>query len=128
MQELLCEDNPNLESAPINMRENSKLLVWCLEMQQKYKDVIDPKIVQRDELHQTSNKLQSDISAAQMRIQQLEKEIAQLQAERPNDYIYYKGRVMTVLGYLVDTMVKIWRRVKQAISAWRERRQTHPLY
>ncbi|KAL7504328.1 hypothetical protein ACHAXN_002000 [Cyclotella atomus] len=96
MQELLCDNNPNLRSAPINMRGKSELLICCLEMQQKYKDVIDPKSKQSDDLLEKSNKLQNDIAAAQRKIQQLESEIATLQEERPDDYIYYKGRAMIV--------------------------------
>jgi hypothetical protein len=127
MQELLCDNNPNLRSAPINMRGKSELLICCLEMQQKYKDVIDPKSKQRDDLLEKSNELQNDIAAAQRKIQQLEREIATLQEERPDDYIYYKGRAMIVVRYVLKLLWSLWSRAKQAVLAWRERR-THPLY
>jgi hypothetical protein len=127
MQELLCDNNPNLEQAPPNMRGKSELLIWCLEMQQKYKDVIDPKSNRRKDLLDKSNTLQNDIAAAQRKIQQLESEIAMLQRERPSDYIYYKGRAMTVARHVLTLLRNLWHRAKQAFVAWRERR-THPLY
>jgi len=128
LSELLCDDNPNLVSAPNNMRGNSNLLMWCLEMQQKYEDVIHPKTNTRDELHLKSTKLQNDIIAAQTQIQQLESEIAQLQEERPDDYIYWKGRVMTVIEFVLKKIKQLWQRAKRAYIAWREKRKTHPLY
>ena len=110
------------------MRGNSNLLMWCLEMQQKYEDVIHPKTNTRDELHLKSTKLQNDIIAAQRQIQQLESEIAQLQEERPDDYIYWKGRVMTVIEFVLKKIKQLWQRAKRVYIAWREKRKTHPLY
>ena len=79
------------------MRGNSNLLIWCLEMQQKYNDVIHPETNTHDELHRQSNTLQNDIIAAHRLIQQLESSIEEMNGERPDDYIYWKGRVMTVI-------------------------------
>ena len=128
LDEFLCEGNPNLRSAPVNMRGNSKLLIWSLEMQQKYLDVVEPKTNQRDELQQRSNQLQSDILSAQGRIQRLQNDIARLEVERPDGYIYWKRHIMTVLTFVANKLLLLWSFVKNTFLAWRDRRQTYPLY
>ncbi|KAL3803873.1 hypothetical protein HJC23_004035 [Cyclotella cryptica] len=128
LNELLCAENPTLETAPQNMRGNSKLLIWCLEMQQKFKDVIDPKTHQHEELQRKSTALQRNIRLAKERIQQLESEIEKLEFERPDDYIYLKGRVTDVVLYVFDKIIQLWDTIKNVFVAWWNRRQTYPLY
>ena len=110
------------------MRGNSNLLIWCLEMQQKYNGVIHPKTNTRDELHRQSITLQNDIIAAQRQIQQLESSIEEMKGERPDDYIYWKGRVMTVTMSVLKKLNQLWQRAKEVYLESRERRKTHPLY
>jgi hypothetical protein len=97
-------------------------------MQQKYLDVIEPKTNQRDELQQRSNQLQSDIFSAQGRIQRLQNDIARLEVERPDGYIYWKRHIMTVLTFVANKLLLLWSFVKNTFLAWRDRRQTYPLY
>ena len=96
-------------------------------MQQKYNDVIDPKTRQHDELYNKSNTLQSDIAAGHAQIQLLENQIAQFQEERPDDYIYWKGRVMIIVRFVRDKSIALRRRAKTVFEEW-QRRRTHPIY
>lgn len=127
LQELLCDNNPNLKTAPPNMGGKTSLLLWVLEMQQKYQDGIEPKTSKRNDLHEQSNKLQNEIDAAQRKIVQLENEIAALKKERPDDYILFKSRVMNAVRVVKKWLRRVWKRAGDAFVAWRERR-THPFY
>lgn len=127
MQELLCDNNPNLKTAPRNMSGKSDLLLWCLEMQQKYKDVIEPKTANRDELQEKSDQLQNDIAAARKKINNIENDIRNLKEERPDDYIMFKVRVITVIRLIVKRLRQLWKRARGAFLEWRDRR-TYPMY
>ena len=128
LNQLLCDGNPHLSSAPENMRGDSNLLLFCLEMQQKFKDVIVPKEAQRKELQAKSDQLQHELSEASDRIRQLQEDVAILEWERPDRYIYWKGRLLEFIRYILDKMIQFWRLAKQAFLKWWNRRRTHPLY
>mmetsp|Transcript_18223 Transcript_18223/g.38234 ORF Transcript_18223/g.38234 Transcript_18223/m.38234 type:complete len:184 (-) Transcript_18223:1648-2199(-) len=128
LAELLCDGNPQLASAPENMRGDSKLLLVCLEMQQKFKDVMVPKDAQRAELQAQSNKYIHELSQARSRIEQLEREIAFLEWERPSRYIYWKRRMVAFICYLLEKTVQWFDWAWQAFQRWRNRRKTAPLY
>ena len=106
------------------MRGDSKMLLHCLEMQQKFKDVIDPKDEQHKELKVKAEQLKSELKQAKAHIDQLEKEVATLEWERPDQYIYWKGRFLDCIYYIRAC----WEIIKDALVRWKERRRTHPLY
>lgn len=111
------------------MRSDSKLLLWCLEMQQKFKDVIVPQSTQRDELQIKSDQLHTDIFHANSRIQQLENEISDLEWERPDQYIRWKTRIMEYVVFILEKLRQLWDAVKQSFwKWWNRRKKTHPLY
>ena len=110
------------------MRGDPKLLLHCLEMQQKFKDVITPKEAQRRQLQAKSEQLYHELSEARSQIQQLEKDVASLKWERPDEYIRIKARVLEVVHYVVAKMKQFWNMLKNAVLRWYERRKTHPLY
>ena len=100
------------------------MLLHCLEMQQKFKDVIDPKDEQHKELKVKAEQLKSELKHAKTHIDQLEKEVANLEWERPDEYIYWKSRFLDCLYYIRAC----WEIVKDVFVRWKERRRTHPLY
>ena len=129
LTKLLCDGNQQLSSAPENMRGDSNLLIHCLEMQQKFKDVIVPKSTQRDELQIKSDQLHTDIFHANSRIQQLENEISDLEWERPDQYIRWKTRIMEYVVFILEKLRQLWDAVKQSFwKWWNRRKKTHPLY
>ncbi|KAL7543225.1 hypothetical protein ACHAXR_012530 [Thalassiosira sp. AJA248-18] len=128
LTQLLCDGNPQLASAPENMRGDSNLLVFCLEMQQKFKDVIDPKEAQYDEQKAKNDELNYELSLARSQIQQLEKDVASLEWDRPDRYIYWKGRFLAFICYVLGKINQLWGGVKKVFLDWRDRRKTHPLY
>ena len=97
-------------------------------MQQKFKDVLDPKETQHHELQACSDQLRRDLSRASSQISQLEKEVAYLEWERPDRYIYWKGQFLDLVYYALGKMLHLIEMAKQAFLKWRERRKTHPLY
>lgn len=128
LTKLLCDGNQQLSSAPENMRGDSNLLIHCLEMQQKFKDVIIPKEDKHSELRAKSDELQHELSQARCYIDQLERDIAHLEWERPDQYIYWKGRFLDLCAYVLRKMIQAWEWVKLQFLKWREKRRTHPLY
>ena len=110
------------------MRGESKLILACLEMQQKFKDVLDPKEAKRNELQAKSDQFHCDLSKARRRMEQLEKDIAHLEWERPDRYIHWKGRVGRVISYVVGRLAALFGSARQACRKWMDRRKTHPLY
>lgn len=128
LTQLLCDGNPQLGSAPEGMRGDSKLLLSCLDMQQKFKDVLDPKETQHNELQVQSDKLLHELSRARSQIRQLEKDVAYLEWERPDRYIYWRGRFLELVHYALGKMLHLIEMAKQAFWKWREKRKTHPLY
>ena len=85
LTQLLCDGNPQLGSSPENMRGDPKLLLHCLEMQQKFKDVLTPKEAQRRQLQARSEQLYQELLEARSQIEQLEKDVASLKWERPDE-------------------------------------------
>ena len=61
-------------------------------------------------------------------IDQLEKDIAHLEWERPYQYIYWKGRFLDLCAYVLHKMIQAWEWVKLQFLKWREKRRTDPLY
>ena len=110
------------------MRGDSKLLLFCLSMQQKFKDVIGPKESQHSQLQAQNDKLHHELSDAKNRIRQLEKGVSTLVFERPDRYIYWKGRSKEFICYVLGKLNRVWEMIKGAFGRWRERRKTHPLY
>lgn len=103
------------------------MLLHCLEMQQKFKDVIDPKEEKLEELKVKAEQLKSELKQAKAHIEHLEKEVATLEWERPDQYIYWKGRFLDCIYYIAQVRA-CWEIVKDAFERWKERRRTHPLY
>ena len=128
LTKLLCDGNPQLTSAPENMRANSALLLFCLEMQQKFKDVLDPKEAQHRELKTHNENLHHQLSQARREVQRLEKEVSHLEWERPDWYIKWKGKFVGFICYVLGKLGGLFGRVKEAFWNWRERKKTHPLY
>lgn len=124
LTQLLCDGNSQLESAPANMTGDSNLLLVCLEMRQKFKDAIDPKEAQRNEFQEKSDRLQHELSQARRHIEQLKREVTYLEWERPDRYIYWKARLLSVLFSVLKKF--IWAR--DVIRTRMDRRKTHPLY
>ena len=110
------------------MRGDSKMLLHCLEMQQKFKDVIDPKEEKLEELKVKAEQLKSELKQAKAHIEHLEKEVATLEWERPDQYIYWKSRLLDCIQDLVAQVRTCWEMMKDAFVRWKERRRTHPLY
>ncbi|KAL7548424.1 hypothetical protein ACHAWF_011714 [Thalassiosira exigua] len=98
LAQLLCEGTPQLTSAPENMRGDTKLLLFCLEMQQKFKDVLEPMEARHEELRTRSDRLQDELSQARRQVQTLERDVADLEWERPDGYILWKGRFVGTHG------------------------------
>jgi len=103
------------------------MLLHCLEMQQKFKDVIDPKEEKLEELKVKEEQLKSELKQATQN-EHLEKEVATLEWERPDQYIYWKSRLRDCIYSILAQMRVCWEIVKDAFVRWKERRRTHPLY
>lgn len=97
-------------------------------MQQKFKDVVVPKETQRRELQSQNAKLHNELSQAKEQIRKLEKDVAYLEWERPDRYIYWKGRIVALGRQIFAKLRQCWEALKEMILNWRERRKTHPLY
>ena len=104
------------------------MLLHCLEMQQKFKDVIDPKDEKLEELKVKAEQLKSELKQAKAHIEHLEKEVATLEWERPDQFIYWKGRFLDCIHNTVTQMRVCWEIIKDALVRWKERRRTHPQY
>jgi len=128
LAQLLCDGNPQLACAPANMRGDSNLLLACLEMQQKFKDVLDPKELQHNELRVQSDELQHELLQTRRKMQQLEKDVAYFEWERPDRYIYWKRRFVGVVNYVLGKLIWLFGLAKQTMRKWWNRRKTHPLY
>ena len=125
---LLCDGNPQLTSAPENMRGDTKLLLFCLEMQQKFADAIRPLEARHDELRAENGRLRDELSRARGGAEGLEREVADLEWERPDRYIRWKGKFLALVGYVLGRSMRLLRRAWREFQRWRERRRTHPLY
>lgn len=110
------------------MRGDTELLVACLEMQQKFKDVLDPKEAQYRELQAQSEQLHLELSQVRSQLRELEKDIAMLEWERPDWYIYWKGRCIDFMRFVLEKVLQLFEMVKGVFWRWWERRKTHPLY
>lgn len=128
LRRLLCDGNPKLRCAPENMRGDSNLLISCLEMQLNFEEVIIPKEAELCELQATSVKLQFKLTQAKSRIEQLEKAIAELEWERPDRYIYWKGRLNDFVHHVREKITMWCEITKQSFYRWHERRRTYPRY
>jgi hypothetical protein len=124
--QLLCDGNPHLESAPKNMRGDSDLLLSCLDMKQTFKEALIPKEAQHRELQAQSERLHSELSQAMKDMEQLENEVANLEKERPDKYIYLKGLIQEIMHRVMNKSMQwsdILKRVCQRLWA---KRRTHP--
>ena len=104
------------------------MLLHCLEMQQKFKDVIEPKEERLAQLKVEREQLKSKLKQAKTHIDQLEKEVATLEWERADQYIYWKSRLLHCIHNTLAQVRACWEIVKDALVRWKERRRTHPLY
>lgn len=126
IKQLLCDGNSQLESAPKNMRGDSNLLLSCLDMQQTFKDVIIPIEAQYRELQDHSERLHFKLSEARKDVEQLENEVAFLEKERPDQYIYWKGQILEILRRLLNKIIQ-WLDIAKRVFRWLwEKRRTHP--
>jgi len=126
INQLLCDGNPQLESAPSNMRGDSALLLSCLEMQQSFKDILIPKEAQHREIQAHSERLHHELSQARKYMEQLENEVATLERERPNQYIYWKGRFVEIMHRVMKKIMN-WLDKSKRVCRWLwEKRKTHP--
>ena len=110
------------------MRGDSTLLLFCLETQQKFKDALDPKEAQRQELQSQSDALHKELTDARDQIRTLEEEVANLEWERPDRYLYWKRRFVKMARSMRDRIMNWLEEAWQAFRRWRDRRRTHPLY
>ncbi|KAL7496497.1 hypothetical protein ACHAWT_004718 [Skeletonema menzelii] len=125
LKSILCEGN-NLTVAPENMRNDTKMLFHCLEMQLKFKEGIAAKSNQRDELQANANELREKLNNTTNCIRELEKDIAALVWERPDEYIRRKERFVELVKKLSDKIVFYWRLAKNIVLKWWNDRKTHP--
>lgn len=126
--ELLCDGNPLLGSVPENMRGDTNLVLACLDMQQKFKDVLNPLEAHHKELRARSDELRYDLTQACGRIQQLEKDVSTLKWERPDQYLHWKAQLLTHIRRVFDRMIQLLQILKREFWKWWERRKTHPTY
>ena len=108
------------------MRDDSALLLSCLDMQQKFKDVLVPKEAQRRELQAQSERLHYDLSEARRHVEQLENDVANMERERPNQYIYWKGRLLEIIHHVSNKIMKLIENAKKVFRWLWEKRRTHP--
>jgi len=128
LRQLLCDGNPKLSCAPESMRGDSNLLMHCLERQLNFKEIIVPKEAELGELRATSVKLQCELSQAKSRIKLQEKDIIELEWERPNRYIIWKSRFFDFIHRLHEKITQWCEMTKQSFYRWQERRRTYPRY
>jgi hypothetical protein len=110
------------------MRGDSTLVLTCLDMQQKFKDVISPLEVQHHDLRARYDELRYGLDQASGRINQLEKDIASLEWERPDQYLHWKAQFLALIRRLLDKVAKLRETLKREFWKWWERRKTHPIY
>lgn len=108
------------------MRGDSALLLSCLEMQQSFKDILIPKEAQHRQLQAESERLQYELSQARKHIEELENEVATLERERPNQYIYWKRQFLEIMHRVLTKIMK-WLENAKRVCRWLwEKRRTHP--
>lgn len=108
------------------MRGDSSLLLSCLDMQQTFEDVIIPIEAQYRELQAHSERLHFKLSEARKDVEQLENEVACLEKERPDQYIYWKGRILEIVRRLLNKIIQ-WLDIAKRVFRWLwEKRKTHP--
>ncbi len=125
---LLCDGNPLLGSVPEYMRGDTTLVLECLEMQQKFKDVLSPLEVQHHDLRARSDALRYGLTQASVHIQVLEKDVATLEWERPDQYLRWRAQLLTFIRRVLDSVVQLLDTLKHEFWKWWERRKTHPIY
>ena len=122
LTQLLCDGNPQLTSAPENMRGDSKLLLVCLEMETAFKDVLTPKETRLKELQDQSQQLHNELLQKRRRIEQLGQKITSLDWERPNRYIHWKQRFLAFIWSARGKVVHLLKMGKGVFS-----KRTHPV-
>lgn len=128
LKTILCNGNNDLTVAPEHMRDDTALLFHCLEMQLKFKEVIAAKSNQRDELQIKAEEIREELNNATNCISELEKDIAALVWERPDEYIRRKERFVELVKFASDKIVFYWRLTKDAALKWWNDHKTHPEY
>ena len=128
LKSVLCEGNNDLTVAPEHMRNDTAMLSHCLEMQLKFREVIDAKTNQREDLQVNANELHEQLNNTTHCIGELEKDIAALEWERPDEYIRRKERFLELVKFASDKIVFYWRLTKDAVLKWWENHKTHPEY
>ena len=128
LKNVLCEGNNDLTVAPGNMQNDTKMLFHCLKIQLKFKEVIEAKSNQKDKLQANADELREELKNTTDCIRELEKDIAALEWERPDEYIRRKERVVELVKIASDKIVFYWRLAKTAVLKWWNDRKTHPEY
>ena len=95
-------------------------------MQQKFKDVLSPLEVQHHDLRARSDELGYGLTQASAHIQVLEKDVAILEWERPDQYLRWKAQFLAFIRHVLDKVVQLLETLKREFWKWWERRKTHP--
>lgn len=89
---------------------------------------MDPKRRQQQELQNKLDQLNASLQDARTQIDRLQGEIASLEWERPDQYIYWKGKFLKLMEYLWKKLLELWDWVKVKFWRWWTGRQTHLTY
>ena len=136
---LLCAGNPCLTSVPEKMRGDTDLVLHCLDMQLTFTDVISPMEAEHCELQARSNELGCDLTQARAHLKDLEKEVASLKWERPDEYLQFKSDFLSFIRRVWERLVamalimkrasrKLLTKIMDRLDYGATTTKTHPMY
>ncbi|TMW55781.1 hypothetical protein Poli38472_010663 [Pythium oligandrum] len=104
LEEVVCDENPQLQDIPESLRDNTKLVLWICGTMKQHRAEVDELVAINTELERMARLSDEERLQLRQQIATLQREKAALEAERPHHYLFVKHHVLRVSSQVCTLM------------------------